>query len=188
MKLLLLSNFVFISLYPIQWWTQQSPSDIFANAKVGFISLFVRLFWNYPIHCFVMSISKSKCDKKLSKLFMKLLLLYNFVFISLCPIQWWTQQSPSDIFAWAKVGCKAHSQILITKIKITKLILGIYLDLDIWIWNFYIIIFKTYWFYYKILVNLQQNKPHLIILPIPTIASFRVSSQSHPSGGIGKTQ
>jgi len=102
MKLLLLLNFVFISLCPIQWWTQQFLR-IFTIVKVGFISLCVRLFGNYPIHYFIISLSKSKCDKKLSKLIMKLLLLSNFVFISLCPIQWWTQQF-LRIFAWAKVG------------------------------------------------------------------------------------
>jgi len=49
---------------------------------VNIIKNFLGCFKNYPIHCFVMSISKSKCDRKLSKLIMKLLLLLNFVFIS----------------------------------------------------------------------------------------------------------
>jgi len=51
--------------------------------KLGSSLYSLGCFKNYPIHCFVMSISKSKCDRKLPKLIMKLLLLLNFVVISL---------------------------------------------------------------------------------------------------------
>ena len=83
MKLLLLLNFVFISLYI----SNDGPNIVFQTflltQKLGSSLYTFSCFENYPIHCFLMSISKSKCDKKLPKLIMKLLLLLNFVFISL---------------------------------------------------------------------------------------------------------